>query len=137
MNTVQLRLSQSKFRRCVEELGQPQQSLAELLNGTERSRICFSDPRNVKTSKVHLFVEAEYRLPDDEELAGKKGNLDAQRVAARLRLEHEIQKEAQLILNLNFGRNHVGKISIVRLSRKHGEKKSYSQTSLSTLIRDQ
>ena len=114
MNTVKLRLSQPKFKRCLEELGQPQQSLAEFLNGAERSRICFSDPRNVKNSKVHSFVEAEYRLPDDEEITDKKGKLDALRLAARLRLEREIQKEAQIILNLNFGRNHVGKISILR-----------------------
>ena len=104
MNTVKLRLSQPKFKRCVEELGQPQQSLAEFLNGAERSRICFSDPQNVNNFKVHLFVEAEYRLPDDEQWSG----------VVRLKLEKEIQQEAQSILNKVFGRNHVGKISIVR-----------------------
>ena len=137
MNTVKLRLSQPKFKRCLEELGQPQRSLADFLNGAERSRISFSDPQNVKDSKVHLFVEAECRLADDDELADEKGNLDAHRVAARVRLEHEIQKEAQLILNLKFGRNHIGKISIARLTCKHGEKQTHSQTSMSTLIRDQ
>ena len=114
MTILKLRVSQAKFKKCLEELGQPQQSLADFLNGVERSRICFSNPQNVKNSKVHSFVEAEYRLPDDEEITDKKGNLDALRLAARLRLEREIQKEAQIILNLHFGRNHVGKISIVR-----------------------
>ena len=114
MHTVKLSLSQPKFKKCLRELGQPQRSLADFLNGAERSRICFSDTQKIKISKAHSFVQAEYRLPDDEELAGEKGNLDAQRVAVRLRLEREIQKEAQIILNLHFGRNHVGKISIVR-----------------------